>query len=170
MMWIQRKRQYAYPQCSMTKHIFKTSSIALLLAVACATSRFPQTKPLADGGRIRVEAAWIYDSSPSLLRVKFKYIGVKPDEYRYAPRAGLRTTPAGRDIESQYVWLVGLPKGEQSQNETPLVWEFRDFPRNSERMYLTMYFMDRNTREVKEQLEFQLPGARKLQHRDGSVP
>ena len=154
----------------MTKSIFIINLLAVLLLAACGTTRFPQTKPLTGGGKIRVESAWIYDSVPPLLRVKFKYIGVKPDEYQYSPRAALRESPEGKDIESQYVWLVGLPKSEQSQDETPLVWEFRDFPRDSEMIYLRMYFIDRKTDQVKDQLDFELPGTRKLQHRDAAVP
>lgn len=167
----------AHLRRSMTKGIFIISFVAVSLAAACATARFPQTKSLA-GGQIRVESAWIYDTaresarhdSPPLLRIKFRYIGVKPDEYRYSPRAALRTTPEDKDIESQYVWLVGLPKTEQPRDGTPLVWEFRDFPRDSERMYLAIYFMDRSTHEVKEQFVFALPGARQLPHRGGTVP
>ena len=75
------------------------------------------------------------------------------------------------DSPSPYVWQFGLSrKPDAPADETPMCWEFRDFPRSSEQIYLRMRFQNKSNAAVNEKLEFVLPPVSKLEVRDTSIP
>jgi hypothetical protein len=151
----------------------------LLLVSACSQKvnsnavrwwYFPQTRQLADGTKVRMEAAWICDGHPPLLRVKFAHVGRDPLQ-RYVLRAALRGKPDAEDLNGQLVWYVGLPRQTNTPaSETPMCWEFQGFPTNSAKIYLRVTFQDMADNASKEITEFVIPSAKDLELRDTSIP
>jgi hypothetical protein len=158
-----KTRLYAIVTCGL---------LLVVLAVAGCDGRrsFPQTQALADGTKIRMEAAWVFDGKTPLLRVKFAYVDADPNE-RYLLHAALRDKPEAEDSTSPYVWQFGVSrKPGTPAKETPMCWEFRDFPRSPEKIYLRMRFQDKTNAAASEKLEFVIPPVNKLEVRDASIP
>ena len=165
----------AHPRCSMNTRLWAMKTCGLLVAVlalvGCDSRRsFPQTQVLANGTKIRMDAAWVFGGKTPLLRVKFAYVDADPNE-RYFLHTALRDKPEAEDLTSPYVWQFGVDrKPGTPAKETPMCWEFRDFPRSPQKIYLRMRFQDKTNAAASEKLEFVIPPVNKLAVRDASIP
>lgn len=140
----------------------------LSMSAELSPASLPQTQQLKDGSTVIVESVSVSKTRPAVLRVQFKHVYPNRRPRSYEQRAYLRDSLEGKEIAVRRQTLGAMPNGpNEPVNETTLFWEFSDFPRNSERIYLRMYFRYGDQTKISEQLEFVLPGETELQHRDG---
>jgi len=159
----------------MNRTTFLGLTLACLALAAASCGKGPgkvpllQSKALDTHTTVILEDAWIFGSSNQLLRAKFVFEGRDPNEM-YNLKAALRADEKGEDIESIYVWYVGLtPHSAVPTNRVEMIWEFKDFPTNTRSIYLREYFVDKATGQAAKPLDFVLPGTRTLRLRDAGV-
>lgn len=136
--------------------------IVVAFTFSCSRSNFDQKKVLDDHTTVTLKDAWVVGSSNQFLRALFIFEGSDPNQL-YNLKAALRADEKGEDIKSVFVWYVGLPPdADMPTNRVKMLWEFRDFPTNTQNIYLREYYTDKATGRTAKSLDFILPGTQKL--------
>jgi len=155
----------------MNRRIFLGLTLACLAwaASSCGSGPVVQSRALDAHTTVTFKDAWIFGSPNQLLRAKFVFEGSDPNEM-YNLKAALRTDENGDDLKSIDVWYVGLsPQSIVPTNRFEMLWEFKDFPTNTPRIYLRAYFLDKATGREANALNFVLPGTKALRLQGAGV-
>jgi hypothetical protein len=142
--------------------------VATFLMAGCRDT-FPQSKNLQGPLSIQLNSAWLYDQKTDipLLRTRFTYIGGDPNKnYRITAFLSER----GQRIQSDYFWQVGIPSQQNiADNGIPMMWEFRDFPRQASDLTMTLVFTPLAGTDAPISLTYSLPSPDRLKSNAGEI-
>jgi hypothetical protein len=132
------------------------------LAYVGGCSRHPKTQSaqLDINTRVTLKDAWVLDHAPKLLQAVFIYEGVDPNE-TYRLRAAVSDSMDGPDTRASWIKQYPTPSTKFT-NQTEAVWEFMSFPQKSPKIYLRLYYTDKQTGQQTGRLQFILSGVSDL--------